>query len=477
MVFGIHFIFFTAVVKGGWTVEFVESGGDIRKPGDSLHLSCKTSGFKFSDYWLSWYRVSPGKGLEWVSSMEKSPTSDKYYASSVKGRFTISRDNSKNTAYLQMNKLNPEDTAMYYCRDAQCVNLDLSSDKNSRGGQGPGNRVLQVFRCRKRQKGTSFNHNINFPGDQTTSEPSVSIMKSENESIAACLAKDFYPKELKILMNSDSEIIFEATDPILTSSGKYSAVKVVKLSSNELVSCYVQHNSKLIKKTQTAEKPPDFTSPAPTIIVPEPCNISTPSLEDPNEEKNAGWGRCGTPEGTNIHPLQSLFAEAPDEAPPPPLPPTPPAMPEASVSSGASGEDPGVVGGELPSIYEEIEALGLTPVIQREDETLPAGLDLADLTPAPLSPWSIPLTAASAPASKGLLDSSTCPAAGDTPLTAAKPVEATADASRPGPELPGVYLNQVLHEGEPRPPSIPALWTFTSDPCPVDLTGSPGPSP
>uniref|UniRef100_A0A674IF48 Immunoglobulin C1-set domain-containing protein n=1 Tax=Terrapene triunguis TaxID=2587831 RepID=A0A674IF48_9SAUR len=101
--------------------------------------------------------------------------------------------------------------------------------------------------------------------DQTTSEPSVSIMKSENESIAACLAKDFYPKELKIFMNSDSEIIFEATDPILTSSGKYSAVKVVKLSSNELLSCSVQHNSKLIKKTQTAEKPP--------------CNISTPSLE------------------------------------------------------------------------------------------------------------------------------------------------------------------------------------------------------
>ncbi|CAM4647503.1 unnamed protein product [Caretta caretta] len=111
-------------------------------------------------------------------------------------------------------------------------------------------------------------------------------MKSENESIAACLAKDFYPRELKIFMNSGSQTVFEATDPILTSSGKYSAVKVVRLSSNELVSCAVQHNKKLIKKTQTAEEPPDFTSPAPTIIVPEPCNISTPSLKATNEEKN-----------------------------------------------------------------------------------------------------------------------------------------------------------------------------------------------
>ncbi|TFK03194.1 myelin protein zero-like protein 3 [Platysternon megacephalum] len=136
----------------------------------------------------------------------------------------------------------------------------------------------------------------------------------------------------------------------------------------------------------------------------------------------------------------SLPVETSDGAPPAPLPPTPPAMPEASVASGASGVDPGVAGGELRSIFEEIEALGLTPVTQGEDDPLPAGLDLADLTPASPSPCSILLTAVSAPASEGPLDSLTCPAAGGTPLTAAEPVEATAGATRSGPELPGESL-------------------------------------
>uniref|UniRef100_A0A8P0SSP8 Ig-like domain-containing protein n=1 Tax=Canis lupus familiaris TaxID=9615 RepID=A0A8P0SSP8_CANLF len=95
-------------------VQLVETEGDLVKPGGSLRLSCVASGFTFSSYDMDWVYQAPGKGLQWVTYISNGGSSTRY-ADAVKGQFTISRDNARNTLYLQMNSLRDKDMAVYYC--------------------------------------------------------------------------------------------------------------------------------------------------------------------------------------------------------------------------------------------------------------------------------------------------------------------------------------------------------------------------
>uniref|UniRef100_A0A3Q1GC26 Ig-like domain-containing protein n=1 Tax=Acanthochromis polyacanthus TaxID=80966 RepID=A0A3Q1GC26_9TELE len=92
----------------------------VKRPGETLSLSCRGSGFTFSSHHMHWIRQPAGKRPEWLGVIWSGASTA--YSSSVQGRIEISRDNSNSMTnnnlqqmYLQMNTLKTEDSAVYYC--------------------------------------------------------------------------------------------------------------------------------------------------------------------------------------------------------------------------------------------------------------------------------------------------------------------------------------------------------------------------
>ncbi|KAJ8249543.1 hypothetical protein GJAV_G00236560 [Gymnothorax javanicus] len=108
------------ILSCGQCVELTQPGSMTVKPGQSLTISCKVSGYSLTDssYCTDWIRQPAGKALEWVGRICGSGST--YYKDSLKNKFTVTRDTSSSTVSLQGSSLQTGDTAVYYCaRESQ----------------------------------------------------------------------------------------------------------------------------------------------------------------------------------------------------------------------------------------------------------------------------------------------------------------------------------------------------------------------
>uniref|UniRef100_A0A669CFI8 Ig-like domain-containing protein n=1 Tax=Oreochromis niloticus TaxID=8128 RepID=A0A669CFI8_ORENI len=104
----------------GQSMESIPSSPVVKRPGETLSLSCRGSGFTFSCCNMHWNRQPAGKALEWLGRV-RSSGSGTDYSSSLRGRIEVTRDNSNSLTYLRLSNLKPEDSAVYYCaKDSQC---------------------------------------------------------------------------------------------------------------------------------------------------------------------------------------------------------------------------------------------------------------------------------------------------------------------------------------------------------------------
>uniref|UniRef100_A0AAR2JYB4 Ig-like domain-containing protein n=1 Tax=Pygocentrus nattereri TaxID=42514 RepID=A0AAR2JYB4_PYGNA len=85
-----------------------------KKPGETLSLSCRGSGFTFSSYHMHWIRQQAGKPLEWMGYISTGGDT-KGYAASFQGRTEFTRHNSNSMVYLKLSGVTVEDSAVYYC--------------------------------------------------------------------------------------------------------------------------------------------------------------------------------------------------------------------------------------------------------------------------------------------------------------------------------------------------------------------------
>nr|6VRQ_H Chain H, iv12 Fab Heavy Chain [Mus musculus] len=217
-------------------VQLQQSGAELARPGASVKLPCKASGYTFTNYGLIWVKQRSGQGLEWIGEIYPR-SGNTYYNEKFKGKATLTADKSSSTAYMELRSLASEDSAVYFC-----AKKFMPTGFFDYWGQGT---TLTV-------------------SSASTKGPSVFPLAPSSKSTSGgtaalgCLVKDYFPEPVTVSWNSGALTSGVHTFPaVLQSSGLYSLSSVVTVPSSSLGTqtyiCNVNHkpsNTKVDKRVE-----------------------------------------------------------------------------------------------------------------------------------------------------------------------------------------------------------------------------------
>ncbi|KAG8596326.1 hypothetical protein GDO81_001852 [Engystomops pustulosus] len=112
--------------------------------------------------------------------------------------------------------------------------------------------------------------NLKKPSNIKQTFGKLFVLKPQKENpLVACLAKDFYPKDLEIYMNSTKNSFSHGkVSAKLSSKGKYSTALVTNLGTNN-AQCHAKHQGKWVTNTETTSKLKDLNYQPKEIDLPD----------------------------------------------------------------------------------------------------------------------------------------------------------------------------------------------------------------
>nr|3NCY_P Chain P, Fab Heavy chain [Mus musculus]3NCY_Q Chain Q, Fab Heavy chain [Mus musculus] len=205
-------------------VQLQQSGPELVKPGALVKISCKASGYTFTNYDINWVKQRPGQGLEWIGWIYPGDGST-MYNEKFKGKATLTADKSSSTAYMQLSSLTSENSSVYFC---------ARLDGNYGGWFAYWGQGTSVTVSSAKTTPPSVYPLAPVCGDTTGS--SVTL---------GCLVKGYFPEPVTVTWNSGSLSSGVHTFPAVLQSDLYTLSSSVTVPSStwpsETVTCNVAH--------------------------------------------------------------------------------------------------------------------------------------------------------------------------------------------------------------------------------------------